>query len=350
MDVPEHRDEEQLLKEPLSQDIAYRRSWKDKLKLIILPPLYFAFMVVAAVVVFFSVDALVESYQHKVRSIQDVTVEYYRTIGIALFSQRSATFVSCEFLYADTLYPDEERWNQLQPPNQICEHSNVTFFSRMLNRNRTAMVFKGPTLVRLKQSVALHFTMNTSGENHSAIEYLLLGYWDHVWDKSPSDQANYLTESEEEKPLFSVPAGFRTWIKMSYTIYNHGSAARNISDFNVHSDLALINNWWNGSETGKIVHAPLMVLFEWKGDTYEYITDILSTNVWNTVGSMAGMFVALIKVGEYSYRWIKRMRRERYLKAAEIEEQHHRKLDLYWRKKMERRLNKLASRLAGGHS
>lgn len=344
MNFPEHMDEEHLLKEPPSEDLAFRRSWKDKLKLIILPPLYFCFMVVAAVVVFFSIDALVVSYQNKVRSVQDITVEKYLTIGIALFPGPSATFVSCEFLYADTLYPNKNSWTELQPPDQICEYTNVTFFSSMLKRNRTAMVFNGPTLVHFKQSLSLHFTMNTGGMNYSSIEYLLLGYWDTVLTLSSAEQAEYLTEAEKRKPLFSVPAGFRSWIKMTYSIYDRGSA-RNSSEFNVHADLTAFNDWWNVSECAT---SPLMVLFEWKGDTYEYITDILSTNVWNTAGSLAGMFVALIKVGEYSNRWIKRMRRERkkkHLRAAEIEEQHHRKLDLYWRKKMEKRMNELASRL-----
>lgn len=314
------------------------------LKLIILPPLYFCFTVVAAVVVFFSIDALIVSYRHKVRSIESITVEKYRTIGIALFPQESATFISCEFLYADTLYPDENMWTKLQPPNQICEHTNVTFFSTMLQRNRTAMVFNGPTLVNMKQSLVLHFTMNTGGENYSSIDYLLLGYWDHILGQ-PLEQAKYLDEAEIAKPKFSVPAGFRTWIKMSYTIYNDG-ADKNISDFDVHADLTAFNEWWNGSERA---NSPVMVLLEWKGNTYKYVTDILSTNAWNTVGSMAGMLVALIKVGEYFNRWIKRMRREKkkkYLKAAEIEEQHHRRLEIYWRRKMEQQLQELASKLA----
>ena len=345
MKLPDGKDEEHLLKEPPPQDLSYHRSRKDKLKLIILPPLYFCFAVVAAVVVFFSIDALVVSYRNKVRSIQDITVDKYRTIGIALFPQQSATFVSCEFLYADTLYPNENKWDELQPPDQICEYSNVTFFSTMLKRNRTAMVFNGPTLVHLKQNLVLHFTMNTEAENFSSIDYLLLGYWDHVVDLDLEDKAEYLQEAERAKPVFSVSAGFRTWIKMSYTIYNDASE-RNISDFAVHADLAAFNEWWNGPERA---NSPVMVLFEWKGATYEYVTDILSTNAWNTVGSLAGMFVALIKVGEYFNRWIKRMRRERkkkHLKAAEIEEQHHRKLDIYWRKKMERQLHELASKLA----
>ena len=338
VDFPEGSEDEE---EPLPEDLGFKRSWKDKLKLFVLPPLYFLFMMVAAVVAFFSIDALIQSYRHKVRSIRDITVDHYRIIGIAMFPGNLATFHSCDFLYVDSLYSDEDKWDELHPPNQICEYKNVTYFSDLLNHNRTAMVFNGPTLVHKKQNLALHFTVETDGEDYSAIEYFLLGYWDQVVNTTAEQQAKYLAEVDQQKPLFSAPAGFRTWIKMSYTVYNHGLANKNISDFSVYSDLAAFNGRKNGS-------VPLVVLFEWKDDTYEYVTEILSTNVWNTVGSLAGVFVALIKVGEYSNRWIKRMRRERkkkHLKAAEIEEQHHKKLDLYWRKKFERRLKDLESRL-----
>lgn len=341
---PEDDDEkEELLNEPPPQDLAYHRSGKDKLKLIILPPLYFTFMVIAAVVVFFTIDALAMSYRHKVRSIHDITVEQYHTIGIAMFPKESVSFHLCEFQYADSLYRDEDNWSELEPSNQICEYKNVTFFSCMLNRNRTAMVFNGPTLVHLKQNLAIHFSMNTDDEKYSSIEYLLLGHWGTMLNQSSLDQETYLAEVDQDKPLFSVPAGFRTSIKMSYTVYNLGLASRNRSNFDVHADLTSFNNEGNDSVR------PLLVLFEWKGDTYEYVTEILSTTAWNTLGALAGMFVAIIKVGEYSHRWIKRMRRERkkkFLKAAAIEEQHYRKLDLYWKKKMERQLNELASRFA----
>lgn len=346
MDVSDDDSEDELLKEPPSENLLYRRNWKDKLKLIILPPLYFAFMVTAGVLAFFTIDALIISYQHKVRSIQDITVDHYRTIGVSMFPEHIAHFNSCEFRYADALHPGSGNWTELRPPNHICRYTNVTFYSHMLYRNRTAMVFNGPTLVHLKQSLVLHFTVDTTNGDYSAMEYLLLGYWDQVLDKSPKEQASYLEELERTKPLFAVPAGFRTWIKMSYTIYNNEVASKNISDFSVHSDLTAYNDRRNDSEK---TSSPLLVLFEWKGDTYEYVTDILSTTVWNTVGSLAGVFVALIKVGEYAQRWIRRIRRERkkkYMKAIEIEEQHRRKLDQFWQRKVDRRLNELVRKKA----
>ncbi len=317
------------------------------MKLIILPPLYFGFMVTAAVVAFFTIDALIVSYRHRVRSIQEVTVERYTTIGIAMFPKPLARFDFCKFMYADDLHPEDNNRSEIQPPNQICTYTNLTFYSHLVNRNRTAMIFNGPTLVRLKQSLALHFTMDTTTGDYSAIEYLLLGYWDQVLNKSGAQQAEYLTEIEQSRPLFTVPAGFRSWIKMFWTIYNRGSASGNFSDFAVHSDLASYNNPRNLTER---TTSPLLVLFEWKGDTFEYVTDILSTSPWNTVGSLAGVFVILIKVGEYANRWIKRMRRERkkkHVRAEQIEEQHRKTLDQYWRKKIERRLRELSKRMEG---
>lgn len=340
--MSEEDSDEELFKEPPPQDLRYQRSWKDKLKLIILPPLYFAFMVTAGVVAFFTIDALVVSYRHRVRSIQEVTVEHYPTIGIALFPEQRARFDFCKFMYADDLHPGNSNWSELQPPNQICSHTNITFYSHLFHGNRTAMVFSGPTLVQHKQSLALHYTMDTTAGDYSALEYLLLGYWEQVLNQSVAQQANYLAEMEKKKPLFTVPTGFRSWIKMSWTIYNHGSTSKNLSDFAVHADLASYNGQWNDSES------PLLVLFEWKGDTFEYVTDILSTTPWTTVGSLAGVFVTLIKVGEYANRWIKRMRRERkkkHLKAAEIEEQHRKKLDQYWHWKIERKLKELSRRM-----
>lgn len=344
MDVSDDDSDSELLKEPPSQNLVYRRPWKDKLKLIVLPPLYFVFMVVAAVVVFFSVNALIVSYHHKVRSIQDVTVDHYRTIGIALFPEHRARYEGCEFLYADALHPGEGNWSGPQPSDQTCTHTNVTFYSAMQQRNRTAMVFNGPTLVHRKQSLAVHYTVNTESDNFSAIEYLLLGYWDHVLNESSAAQAEYLTKVEKARPLSTVPAGFRTWIKMSYTIHNSGGG-QNISDFTTSADLASYNKR-NSSDQAT---APLLVLFEWKGNTYEYVTDILSTTAWNTVGSLAGVMVALIKVGEYAKQWINRVRRERkkkFLKVAEIEEQHRRKMHQFWQRKVDKRLSQLSSKLA----
>ncbi len=341
VDKPDSDSDEEFLQEPPAEGLVYRRNWKDKLKLIILPPLYFSFMVTAAVVAFFTIDALVLSYNHRVRSIEYITIEKYHTIGIAMFPEEYSTFDYCKFNYADDLYPGDH--SSTDHPNEICHYTNVTFFSQLVKKNRSAIVFDGPTLVRLKQSLIVHFTLDTTMRNYSAMEYLLLGNWHTVMKESTEKQAIYLSGMEARQPLFTVPAGFRTWVKMSYTIRNDGAASNNLSDFDVKSDLSSYNDWRNISER---TTSPILALFEWKTDTFEYVTVILSTTIWNTIGALSGVFITFIKVGEYAHRWIKRLRREKrkkVLKLTEIEEQHKRKLDQYWQKKMERKLNRLTS-------
>lgn len=338
-------DSSELIQEPLPDNLNYKRSRKDVLKLVILPPLYFAFIVIATVVVFFSIQALFLSYHNRVRSVRTLSVQKYNIIGIAFFPNQFATYDSCEFMYDDDLTDGMDHWITLQPAGHICTYTNVSFFSQSLQRNRTALVFNGPTLVHLKQSLVAHFHINTTARNYSAIQYMLLGYWHKVVNQSKEVQKKYLMEQERSAPLFTVSAGFRTWIKMAYTIRN--KMENNITDFRIHADLAAYNDRRNASDRDI---SPVCAVFEWKGDTYEYVTEILSTTVWNTLGSLAGVFIALIKVGEFTHHWIKRVRREgkkKLLKEAEIEENHRKKVEQYLRKKMEKDLKRLTSSKAG---
>jgi hypothetical protein len=319
----------------------FRRSVKDKVKLVVLPVLYFAFMVIAIVFGFYAIDALVYSYHNKVRSIKYVTVEQYRTIGIAMFPQDFATYEGCSFIYSDDLLPRSGNGSVRHPENLTCEYTNVTFMSRLIKSNRTAMVFDGPTLVNLKQSLALNFTINTTVREFSGMEYLLLENWDKFKDGPPHAQAAYLSKTELTMPLYTIPAGFRTWIKMSLTVLSSAIDNDNISNFMVDPGFSSYNDWRNISDrTTDIIYA----LFEWKSSTYEYVTEILSTNIFNTLGALAGVFVTLAKAGEYCWQWIRRIRRERRkkrLKHSELAEQHRQRMQEYQQKKLERRLKKL---------
>lgn len=339
----EDSDEDDDNTEPLPGNLNYRRSWKDVLKLLILPPLYFSFMVIATIVAFFSIQALFLSYKHRVRSVHTVHVQKYHVIGVAFFPDEHATYDFCDFKYADDLTGGSDHWSSLQPPGQVCTYTNVTFYSDSLLRNRTALVFNGPTLVHLKQSLAVLFHVNTTVQDYSAIQFILLGHWDQVLYKTKEDKAAYLAQQERSMPLSTVSAGFRTWIKMTFSLQNN-KTNHNITDFSIHADLAAYNDRRNASDRDL---SPVFAVFEWKGDTYDYVTEILSTTAWNTLGSLAGVFITLIKVGEYTHRWIKRMRRERkkkLLKRAEIEEDHRKKVEQYLQKKMEKELRRLTSR------
>ena len=73
--------------EPPIMELIYRRTCKDKVKLIVIPLLYFIFFGVAGVFAFYSIEALIDSYHHRVRTASYITVNEYPPIGIALFPQ-----------------------------------------------------------------------------------------------------------------------------------------------------------------------------------------------------------------------------------------------------------------------
>lgn len=105
--------------------------------------------------------------------------------------------------------------------------------------------------------------------------------------------------------LNHLSSSSRSWVKMYYIIRDDGGNDADV-DFYTNTDFT---KFADTRPPENRTTDPLVVLFEWKSATYEYITDILSTTLWNTLGSLAGVFVTLIKAGEYFYAWIKRMRR-----------------------------------------
>ena len=338
----ESDEEEEEEDDPPIMSLIYRRSRKDKCKLITIPMLYIVFMMIAGAFAFYSIQGLILSYKHRVRSVRFITVDEYHPIGIVFFPEDFATYDGCGFKYNDELAPVNRNWTRVFPSApQNCTYVNVTFHSTLIEQDRKAMVFRGPTLVHLKQSLALYYSVNTTLRNYSAIEYMLFEYWDEFISLSPKDRSDFLTQVEEKEALYTVPGGFRTWVKLSYILRNDGSEhSKNSSDFTISADFSKYNDWRNISDrTTDVVYA----LFEWKSDTFEYISEILSTNVWNTLGGLAGVFVTMIKAGEYCTTWIRRIRRERKkkkLKLKEMEEEQERMLDEYRKQREEKKFMK----------
>jgi hypothetical protein len=331
--------------EPPIMELFYRRTCKDKVKLIVIPLLYFMFFAIAGVFAFYSIEALVLSYNHRVRTASYITVEEYAPIGIAVFPQDFATYEGCQFKYGDDLSPHGGNWTPLTPADVLDNCStfiNVTFTSSLVNENRTAMVFRGPTRVNLKQSLWLNFSIDTTKREFGAMEFLIFSDWRDLNAMTAAQRASYLAQEEAKEPLYTLPAGFRSWVKIYKIMRHDGATKTNLSDFYLITDFSKYND---PRPPENRTSDPLLVLFEWKSPTYEYIEDILSTTIWNTLGSLAGVFVTLIKAGEYFYAWVKRMRRERrkkLLKLQEMEEERQRMMAEYELKREERRRQKLA--------
>ena len=72
-----------------------------------------------------------------------------------------------------------------------------------------AVVYRGPTMVKLKQSLWLNFSVDTTKREFGAIEFLLLSRWNDLEDKSETERQSFLQSEEAKEPLYTVPSGFR---------------------------------------------------------------------------------------------------------------------------------------------
>ena len=227
---------------------------------------------------------------------------------VSSLSQDFATYESCEFRYGDDLSPNPTNLTPINPEVPCNTTLTITFHSTLINQNRTALVFRGPTQVKMKQSLQLSFSLDTTKREFGAIEYLLFNGWWALEVMSARQMSNFLSDQEAREPLYTVPAGFRSWIKMFYIIRKDSGSKKNISEFYLNTDFSAYH------DSRPILNrttSPVVVLFEWKSNTYEFISELVSTNVWNTLGSLAGVFVTLAKAAEYFKDWIKRLRRWR---------------------------------------
>ena len=335
-------DESSEEEEPPTKNMVYRRSGKDLAKLILLPTLYVVLMIVAIVFAFYTIDGVILSYHNRVQSVQTVEVkDRYAPIGIVILPQFS-NYSYCQYRYYDDVSPHPERppnrCNKYQLPDQ-CTYYNVTFNSTaLINVTRFAMVFRGPTLVDCKESILLHFSINTTEREFSAVEYILFENWDHFESLQDSKKSDFLAFLERYSDIYTFPAGFRTWVKMSYTVRLDYYKNRNKTDFNI------IDNYASFNDPGEEGMYPMEVVFEWKDRYYDYIKEIVSTTAWSAFGSMCGVFITLVKAGEFGRMWVRRIRRDKQKKMLHLkmlEEKHEKDMEAYNERLKEKKEMKL---------
>ena len=329
----------------------YRRSRKDIAKLVLLPALYFVLMVLAFVFAFYTIEGLLESYRNRVRSVQIIDVQdRYNPIGIAIMPQFSE-YQSCGYRYYDDVSPHPQRppshCDKYEIPTDLnCTNYNITFNSTSLhNVERHAMVFQGPTLVACKESIAIRFLINASEREFSAVEYILFENWYHFEQLDDEGKKNFLANKEATTSIYTFPAGFRTWVKMSYSVRYDMGRKTNVTDFTIIDNYASYNDPGLGNQSNLF---PMEVLFEWKSNQYEYIKEIISTTAWSAFGSLCGVFITLVKAGEFGHAWVRRIRRDRQKKVIhlkQLEEEQKKLMEEYEQRQRERRETKLRKSL-----
>lgn len=323
----------------------YRRTPKDIFKLILLPTLYFLFMVIAVIFAFYTIQGLVLSYKNRVQSMQSRKVESaYKPIGIVIMPQFS-DYVSCDYRYYDNLSPNKTTivscGNLSVPVN--CTYTNVTFNSMILDgKQRLAMVFRSPTLVYCKESLQLRYMIDTDAREFSAVEYMLLPHWDDFYRSDLETQQKTLADLEKNSIIYTFPSGFRTWVKISYSVSVDTQGVRQNPEFSV---LASYATYTNTNTTVSVL--PMEVIYEWATPFYYQIQDVISTTAFNAIGSLCGVFITLVKAGEFCRQWLRRLRRERQKKILhlqKLEQQQQELLEDYERRKRERKEAKLKAR------
>lgn len=329
----------------------YRRSGKDLAKLIILPVLYFSLMILATVFAFYTIEGLIQSYNNKVRSVQSIEVKgRYPPIGIAIMP-KFAEYNYCEYRYYDDVSPHPERPPEMCYKYEIpfsCLHYNVSFNSTALKHvERFAMVFRGPTLVDCKESILLHYVMNVTMREFSAVEYILFENWAHFESLNEVGRREFLASLERDSNIYTFPAGFRTWVKMSYSVRYDYNSKHNKTDFSI------IDNYAAYNDPGIDGMFPLEIVFEWKSRYYDFITEIVSTTAWSAFGSICGVFITLVKAGDFGRMWVKRIRREKQKKMIhlkKLEEEQEKQLEEYRDRQRERRETKLKKSIEASKS
>lgn len=331
-------DEEQP---PIIQMI-YRRSPKDLIKLFLLPSLYLLFMAVAMAFAFYTIQGLVLSYNNHVQSVRQTKVEEaYDPIGIVIMPQFSS-YNGCAHRYYDNLSPNNmaiENCSNSSLPT-TCTMTNVKYKSEPLGVYREAMVFQSPTLVYCKQSLALMFEINTTAREFSSVEYMLFYDWENFTKSSYEDKQQKLSEMERDSIIYTFPSGFRTWVKMSYSLtFDTDNKAQEVQFF-------LINNYATYTSVDSTEEMyPMEVIFEWASPYYTKNQMVISTTIFSAIGSMCGVAVTLIKAGEFCRQLIRRIRREKQKKLLHLQELERKQSELmeeYEKRKKERRETKKA--------
>ena len=292
----------------------------DVARLFLIVLLYIVIVAAGAVVVVYSVFAIIQASDSKLRSVSYVYSAQYPPIAIAIVPDFSI-YHGCFYRYYDDLAPHPDSY--VPPFFEECNYTNVTFESTKLNVTRFAMVFKSPVHVDYKQILGVNYTINTTVRDYSAIEYWLVDDWDGFYHSGHGKQAEKLAATEETTPIHTFPAGMRTWVKMSKVIEKNSIVPN--ATFSVEPNFAKYTYRHGSLEKGTDA---LQVLFEWSSPIFEVYEVIPAISVWNAVGSLCGILITLWKVGELGTALFKRMKRERSKIRQRIKERNIQKTQL----------------------
>ncbi|XP_070558144.1 proton-activated chloride channel-like isoform X2 [Ptychodera flava] len=264
---------------------------------------YLSLVAVAGIVAYNTINVYVESQKRPVTSITYKEMQVYPAPGIVIYSSDiNAVFLSCGHYYNDIVEPPT-----LDPNHKNCTFVDISYPNPYFpERFRKAVVFRGPTKLQKKEILFINFSLNLTARNFSGIEYLLFPNWYGFWNSS--DKAKFIRECDINNPTWTFSGGMLTWIKLALTETYYLDNSRD-SEFDVEASMVKYNDPRPPSEK---MNELFFVMFQWRD---KFITEahlVTTVSPWNTIGVLCGVFLTLIKAGEFatkSIKWLVKARR-----------------------------------------
>ncbi|KAI6653253.1 putative membrane protein [Oopsacas minuta] len=289
--------------------------------------LYFFLMLVAFGYTFITVESLVLSYTYPVRSVTYTYKQEFKPPSIIIYPDIDDTFISCDFEVkknnGDKLLPDYTDVN--------CSMMEYNYFSHTHNNTRKVLAFKGPARVQLGEKNVFHFQLNLTNRSVSNLEFRVYNTFENFKNEAGRKTPEvFLQEIEENNPVYMLAGDFANFVKLDKTIDQTLNNKIYVT-FQVTTNLARLIPGVNNSRSDEVIAE-----FEWADPILEESQELVSTTVWNTLGSLCAMFLALGKVWLYGKNWIFKIwrtykrsekykrrytERQEFLKTLEINEE-----------------------------
>ncbi|XP_030643091.1 proton-activated chloride channel [Chanos chanos] len=273
--------------------------------------IYLLLTAVAAFLAYQTISDFMEKLNHPVMSVSYKEVDMFAPPGIALYPGK-AQLLSCTHHYHDHILPHGSG-RKLQEGD--CTTEEIIYTGPYSNDTTRALVVRGPTDVRNRELVFLQFSRNETGEDFSAISYMLFARYSDM--EGSSDKAAFMMECEKNYSMWTFSGGFRTWVKMS--LVKTSAKGNDSVEFRQESSVVKYNDRRPQHEQAKEL---FFVVFQWRDPFIQQVKDIVTANPWNTVAILCGVFLALFKAADFaklSVKWmIKIRKRHQKLKSREM--------------------------------
>uniref|UniRef100_H3CYV8 Proton-activated chloride channel n=2 Tax=Tetraodon nigroviridis TaxID=99883 RepID=H3CYV8_TETNG len=273
--------------------------------------IYLLLTAVAAFLAYQTISEVLEKLKNPVMSVTYQEVDSFPRPGIALYPG-NAQLLGCSHYYHNDIPPLVDPGKPQEIDCVVTEVAYVGPFSSKAEKR--ALVIQGPSEVRSKEVVFMQFSSNETGEDFSAIRYMIFADFSDLM--ASQNKSRFMRECERNCSRWTFSGGFRTWVKMSLvkTFGKHNVSV----EFRQETAVVKFNDRRPASEqTNQLYFA----VFQWRDPYIQQNKMIVTANPWSSIAILSGVFMALFKAANFAkltIQWIIRMRK-RHLRNKERE-------------------------------